>query len=137
MKKIILTAMVLFAVNVANAQTTWDDYRYVVKGYQSDKSIGRPMPDGFSFIKIGPQSSVNQSGIVRYAQLYYFKKTGITKAFAIQCWDSKGNSSFFCIPTSDAPADIWDESLKAMYSGGQEWQLVFSWALAKVISEKL
>jgi len=123
----------------ANAQTSWQDYRYVTAGLKDDLSKGKNVKEGYSIVKIGTESSVSAGTLKRNAQLYYFKKGQTTKAFALQVWDTNNpnNYSFICIPTSDADTDIWKATFTDINAAGKEWHIVFAWALATVVSQKL
>jgi hypothetical protein len=134
---ILLTLGMFFLATFTDAQTTWIDYRYVTAGLKDDLAKGKDIKPGYSLQEIGSEASVTQQGVMRYAKLYYFRNNGQNKAFVVACRDSRYNFSYFCIPSSDAASDIWKEAFNAISKSGQEWQLVFSWALARVVSQRL
>jgi len=138
MKKIVAVTVLLFLITgFLKAQTTWIDYRYITAGMKDDLSKGKDIKQGYFLETIGTESGVTQQGIERKAQLYYFKRGNVNYGYVVRCSDSKYNLSYYCIPTADASSDIWNMALNAMSTAGQEWQLVFAWALAKVVSQKL
>ena len=137
MKKIISLALVLFCLTTVKAQTSRQDYLYVTSGIKDDYSKGKEIKSGYFLEKIGTESSVTMGNIKRNAQLLYFKKGKETKAFVLTVWDSNNNYNYYCIPTSDADSDIWNMAFSDINAAGKEWHIVFAWALAKVISQKL
>jgi len=138
MKKIITLAVAMFAiVCFANAQTSWQDYRYVTEGLKDDFLKGKGVKSGYYLYNIGTENWVSTGNIKRNAQIFYFKKGDVNKAFIIKIWDSENNFNYYCIPTADADTQIWNMAFKAISDAGKEWHLVFAWALAKVVSQKL
>lgn len=103
---------------------------------KDDLSMGKDIKQGYALEEIGTESGVTQQQIERKAQLYYFKKGNINHGYVVRCSDSKGNLSYYCIPTQYATSDIWNTALNAISAAGQEWQLVLAWSLAKVVSQK-
>jgi hypothetical protein len=132
MKKIISLTMVLFILaNVARAQTTWEDYRYVTAGLKDDIRKGKEVKSGYFLEEIGKQVNIGS----RNTQLYSFKKGTQLRAYVLWCWD---NSSIFslCIPTGSAGSDLWDKYYKDLQSVDGSWHLLYSWAFSLITAKK-
>jgi len=122
MKKIISMTTILACLTFfAYAQTTQLEYNYITngQGLKSELLKGN-IRAGYSMEEIGTESGIVMAGIQRNSQLYYFKKGGVNQAFILHCWDTNNNNSYYCIPTSNANATIWDSAFKFIAAAGKE-----------------
>lgn len=108
------TALVLISIFISvqlAAQTTQEEYNYLTKGYKEQIEKGLDMKKGYSFKDLG--TFEYKSGIeLRRSEFKALMKEGDSKYRAILLiYRRVGADPYYvCIPTPDAPEDIWNQT---------------------------
>lgn len=128
----------LFTITVV-AQTTEEEYNYVTKGYKVQMESGLDMKKGYSLKDLGNWSLNFGSDGTREAVFKGLYRDNSTKSCAIMLIykrPSTGYTEYYCIPTIDAPQNLWDKTLEQIntHFTEQNAKAVYStlvWALMK------
>ena len=128
----------LFTITVV-AQTTEEEYNYVTKGYKVQMESGLDMKKGYSLKELGNWSLNFGSDGTREAVFKGLYRDNSTKSCAIMLIykrPSTGYTEYYCIPTIDAPQNLWDKTLEQIntHFTEQNAKAVYStlvWALMK------
>jgi hypothetical protein len=141
MKSTVLLLAALFAVGlVCRSQTTWSDYRYITAGLKDDLDKGKkPESQGYYLARIGNMVTVpGDQGNKRSFQLYSFKNGESFRGHAIYCYETANRGFYFylCIPTANAPAEIWDKYAYDLSRLDREWHYLISLAFSQITAKK-
>ncbi|KAB2913524.1 MAG: hypothetical protein F9K23_17010 [Bacteroidetes bacterium] len=115
MKNIIIA--LLLAVSLpAISQTTQEEYNYITKGYKTQVESGLDMKKGYSFKDYGT-FTIEEGKEKRQCEFKGLFRDGQTKPCAVMMIFrrtdiSNGAVHYICIPSSDAPEDIWKQTNK-------------------------
>jgi hypothetical protein len=142
MNRLLLTALaVLICFQFIKAQTTLEEYTFITHGLIKHFNEGADMKAGYTLNPLLNEAKIEWGNNKewRTATLYYFTKTSTRKnvAIVVEQKDSYGNRDYKCIPTSDAGEEIWNKVFQDLKNSGEEWHIVFMWALTKLSSQKL
>lgn len=137
MKTLLMSLSILCAASLT-AQTTLDEYNYVVQGYDAQLRHGLPNKPGYSF------EELDKYGLKfgNTDHMYHFKglkKEGQEKYVAIMVIHKKTNvetnvteSDYYCIPHNNSAPAIWTEALTKIHNTNDVNLLkALTWALMK------
>jgi len=139
MKKLIaLTIIVLFILKL-NAQTTQEEYNYVIKGYKTQVETGLDMKKGYSLKEL--YSVTLTYGDVRKVTINgLYRDSDPSKPCALMIIYKKGDKSpeYICAPTSNSDKELDDAYKKALLGDtsytDNDWRLqIIAYALSRVI----
>ena len=123
------------------APTTEEEYNYLTKGYKIQVESGLDMKKGYSLVDLSPSKgwsiSFNEGSIVRSIKYKALVRDGETKPCAILCIMERkdtGYSSYWCIPSSNAPKELWNKLFNDIDKESEVWKDVHIWALSKLVS---
>jgi hypothetical protein len=96
------------------AQTTQDEYNYITKGINVQLEDGLDMKKGYTFVDYGTYE-LSEGTRKRTVEFKGLVKVGNTKPSAIKMIykrtvPSSGYEQYVCIPSTDAPAEIWKQT---------------------------
>lgn len=137
MKKIYSFLLILFtALNVAFAQTptTLEEYTYVVVGYKLQLNMKLEMKKGYSLKDI--DSFIEED---RRIEFKAFLRDGEKSPCAIMMiyYLPKGAAPlYYCIPSYNAPSEIWDKFYKDINTGDdnpQQRLKFFTLSISKIM----
>ncbi len=147
MLKIIKTAIfALFLATTAQAQTTQDEYNYITKGYKIElENIqnGLGGKRGYTWVDLGDWGMA-ANGAQRNCEFKALWRDGDNKPCAIMMIFKRtdiANGALYhiCIPSSDAPQAMWQESYdfinKALGNNTDALQAMI-WAMMKLSSQE-
>ncbi len=139
MKKNLLIALLLLSIS-AFGQTTQDEYNYLSKEYKILKDSFPPMKKGYSFVA-ATKALTAFGDTVRNVSFYGLLRKGQTKPVATLMTYNKANgqTSYFCIPTLDAPKNIWLQTFEAVGNAFKDDGLAMQtiiWGLMRLSSEQ-
>jgi hypothetical protein len=109
MKKIIF-AFILFAlpaVTNAQAPTTLDEYTYVIVGYKLQLNMKLEMKKGYSLKDI--DSYLEEDRKIEFKALTRDGEKAPCAIMMIYYLPHGAAPQYYCIPTYNAPPDIWDK----------------------------
>ena len=119
MKKSILLSCILTVALLStrtHAQTTMEEYNYVIKGYKVQVESGLDMKKGYELTQIDKSSAGE-----RVATLSKLVKVSGTQkktvAYMITYNKSSGATEYFCIPQPNSDDEIKDLFWKSLYNG--------------------
>ena len=138
-KSILLFALLFSAITFVKAQTTEEEYNYVTKGYKVQMESGLDMKKGYTLKDLGNWSLNFGSDGTREATFKGLYRDNSSKPCAIMLIykrPSSGYTEYYCIPTIDAPSNLWDKTLEQIntHFTEQNAKAVYStlvWALMK------
>ena len=119
MKKIFFITAIIFIFALlttnSNAQTTVEEYNYVVKGYKVQMESGLDMKKGYDIVSVDEISSGERSVILKGL----IKMSPETKIVAYMIIYKKEGSSteYICIPQPNSDVEIRKAYLNALYNG--------------------
>lgn len=140
MKKIILALVFLFAVSATYAQeqmaTTQAEYDFGSSGYKLQLQMKLPMKKGYTITEIATVEKTERKCVFRG-----LLRDGEKQPCAIIMiyYRPRANPEYFCIPSSDAPTELWDKffgSLKSDVENEQERFRIFTYAIATALMKK-
>ena len=116
-EKIFITAIIfIFAMLTtnSNAQTTVEEYNYVVKGYKVQTESGLDMKKGYE-LKYVDETTVGERSVT----LQKLVKTSESKTVAYMViYKKKGNpNEYICIPHPNSSKEIIQAYWDALYNG--------------------
>ena len=118
------------------SQTTQEEYNYVTKGYPDQIDKGLDMKKGYHFVDLN-ENSVTTGTTVRSCKFKALMREGQTKPCAILCIYSRSDNGFkdyLCIPTYDAPKEIWDQAFEKFKTYSETGATALIWGIAKLSS---
>lgn len=145
MRQLLLVAVLFLSVQSLKSQTTWWEYNYVTNDLCNVWERGE-VNNAYRLHPLYMDQRITWEGgkVWRKVDIYYlFKKaTGKQKKDAkacivLRCTDSYDNSFCVAIPVTGSDNEMWTRTYRKFSAVGQEWLLVYSWTLAKLMSEKL
>jgi len=115
-----ISAFTLFLLltTFAFGQTTQDEYNFITKGYKIQVESGLDMKKGYSLKDI-TEYSTNSDGTIRKVEFKALIRDGEKKPCAILCKYKRVDTErteYLCIPTYDAPIEIWEQTFKSFES---------------------
>jgi hypothetical protein len=113
----LLIVLVIGTVRVAG-QTTQEEYNFITKGYKVQLDSGLDMKKGYLFTDYG-KYSLSFGSEQRECEFKGLTRQGQTKHCAIMMIYRRtdipnGQVFFICIPSADAPDEIWKQTLKVI-----------------------
>lgn len=148
MKKIITysTAFMLtimFSTSNLFGQTTQEEYNYITKGYKVQIESGLDMKKGYTLTDLGDWG-LNSASEKRICQFKALIREEQTKPCAIlmiyKRTDIKNGMTYYvCIPSADAPEDIWDQtftSISTTFKDQNTMMQTVIWALMKFSAQE-
>jgi len=142
--KLLALTVFLTICSKSFSQTTQEEYNYVTKGYKVQIESGLDMKKGYSFVDYGNWGL--EFGIQnRQCEFKGLVKAGATKPCAIMMvykrTDIKDGATWYiCIPSSDAPAELWQQTLDFINGNFKDNTALTStiiWALMKFSSQEV
>ncbi|MEO8149238.1 MAG: hypothetical protein ABI723_16445 [Bacteroidia bacterium] len=144
MKKIILAFFLILSI-IANAQqqkqepqqpTTEEEYNFGFTGYKLQLQMKLPMKKGYTITDLETVERGERKCVFKSL----FRDKEKQPCALIMIYDRpRVNPEYFCIPSSDAPADLWDKffsSLKSDVENEQERFKFFTYAIATALMKK-
>lgn len=130
MNKLLLScAIFLFASCVStklNAQTTMEEYIYVIKGYKNNLELGQDIKRGYEIIDVD-EASIGERKVT-LKKLVKTSPQRKTVAYIVTYKKGQGNTEYICIPHPNSDTKIRDLYWKALHDGknddSQRLQLV-------------
>jgi hypothetical protein len=143
MKKVVIVLLAFAAVCKITAQTTQEEYNYITKGYKIQLESGLDMKKGYSLTDLGhwglnhdtEKRNCTFKGLVREGQvkpcaiLLIYQRTDL----------SNGAVFYICIPSADAPENIWEQTLdfiNANFKDNIQFNNTVLWALMKFSAQE-
>ena len=143
MKKVIVIFLLAFSFQNLFSQTTQEEYNYITKGYKIQLESGLDMKKGYSLTELESWGLTHNSekrnctfkGLFREGQskpcaiMLIYKRTDL----------ANGAVFYICIPSHDAPENIWEQTLGFINDNFKEnIQLnnTVIWALMKFASQE-
>lgn len=145
MKKAIFLLTLFISVSAfVKAQTTEEEYNYVTKGYKVQMESGLDMKKGYTLKDLGNWSLNFGSDGTREATFKGLYRDNSDKPCAIMLIYTRPSTNYkeyYCIPTIDAPSNLWDKTLTQINSHftEQNAKAVYStlvWALMKFSTQQ-
>lgn len=118
MKKSILITCVLTIALLStrlNAQTTMEEYNYVVKGYKVQLESGLDMKKGYELEDVDEASAGERK--VTLKKLVKTSSQRKTAAYMVTYKKGSGATEYICIPNPNSDTEIRDLFWKALYAG--------------------
>ena len=115
---IILTVVLL--TTKLNAQTTTEEYNYVVKGYQVQLESGLDMKQGYEFIQMATYTTKDYWGERTATLKKLVKSTGTEKktvAYMVVYNKSESSKEYICIPHPNSEKEILQKYWKTLWNG--------------------
>lgn len=121
------------------AQTTQEEYNYITKGYKVQIESGLDMKKGYTMVDYGVWS-LNHGEQTRLCEFKGLVRAGQSKPCAILMLYKRtdianGVNYYVCIPSNDAPEEIWSQTLKHLDEIYKECNIQMAetmvWALMK------
>lgn len=117
MKKLFIILGILF-INLSFGQTTQEEYNYITKGYKVQLESGLDMKKGYT-LKVLDLQNVSIEKQTRMLEFSALLKDNNTKPVAIMMKYnrtdiSNGHLQYFCIPTPDAPINLWQQTYESI-----------------------
>lgn len=109
MKQLILLAVAFLATAALYAQTTLEEYNYIVKGYQIQVENGLDMKKGYQFTDLN-DVSVGSGGTIRTMNVKALYRSGETTPCAIMIIYHRPNINppvYVCVPHYKSSSEIW------------------------------
>lgn len=147
MKRIILSMFIICCFGIISAQpsklatapqvpTTEEEYNYGANGYKLQLQMNLPMKKGYSITELATVEKAERKCTFR--TLY---RDGEKQPCAmIMVYNRpRSNPEYFCIPSADAPSELWDKffiSLKTDIENEQERFRFFTYAIASALMKK-
>ena len=129
MKKIIthvvaLMLTILLSIASVYGQTTQEEYNYITKGYKIQVESGLDMKKGYTLTNLGDWG-LSYGSQTRACEFKALIRDGETKPCAIMMIYKRtdianGARYYICIPSLDAPDDIWTQTLAFISSTFKE-----------------
>lgn len=147
-KNKIVTAFLMltlfFSVNNSIGQTTQEEYNYVTKGYKVQLESGLDMKKGYTLKHLGEWEQ-KKGTENRKCEFKGLIKQGQTKPSAIMMIYKRtdipnGASDYICIPSADAPAEMWQQTYDFINANSRDNYLMMQtiiWALMKFSSQEV
>jgi hypothetical protein len=116
-KAILLSYMLIIALltNRLNAQTTMEEYNYVVKGYKVQLESGLDMKKGYELVDVDDASAGERK--VTLKKLVKTSPQRKTVAYMVTYRKGSGATEYICIPHPSSDTEIRDMYWKALYAG--------------------
>lgn len=140
MKKTILSLLFLFFISAINAQeqlpTSQAEYDYGSAGYKLQLQMKLPMKKGYSVTQIASVEKAERKCVFNALTRDKEKEPC---AIIMVYSRPRANPEYFCIPSADAPTDLWDaffKSLKSDVENEQERFRYFTYAIATALMKK-
>lgn len=121
----------------SRAQTTFEEYNYVTKGYRVQIESGLDMKKGYTFADINSYRLSYTTGGFRETEFKVLLKEEGKKPVAIMCiYTSSTNPSkeYICIPQPNSPKEVWDSTYSKISTFEGEDATALLWGLAKISS---
>lgn len=113
--------MAICIFQIAQSQTTWEEYNYATKGYKDAIEKGEDIKKGYRVQDIMNKRINWQNNEYTTAWLKALYRTATNKIAAYivvyQLRDKRDNREYFCIPNPDSEQSILDSWLKSMNVG--------------------
>jgi len=143
MKKFTILFIAVMLVFKAFSQTTQEEYNYITKGYAIQISSGLDMKKGYSFGILG-QWEFNTNNTIVKCEFKSLMRDGQKTPCAIMMivtykgtWSNGNVTEYVCIPTKDAPTEIWQLTMNYVNGTNQAFLLKgLVWGLIKFCSEE-
>lgn len=145
MRQLLLLAVLFLSIQSLKSQTTWWEYNYVTNDLCNVWERGE-VDNAYRLQSLLLDQQITWEGgkVWRQVDIYYLlkKATGKQKkdtkaCIVLRCSDSYDNNFCVAIPMTGSDSEMWNRTYRKFSAVGQEWLMVYSWALAKLISEKL
>ena len=111
MKKLILGLFLLLGVLHLNAQkiapTTEEEYNYVTKGYRIQQESGLDDKRGYRWEDLTSHYTDNGIRTMKFKALYRIGESKPCAVLLIYKNLDTRDTEYFCIPTYDAPKELW------------------------------
>ena len=130
--------------NSEQKPTTEEEYNYLTKGYKIQIENGLDMKQGYSLVDISPEDGFGMSfkdpqkgTIIRSVKYKALIREGEKKPCAILCIMQRkdtGYTEYICIPSANAPAEMWEKTVRAYESVSEMWKEVNLVALSKLVA---
>lgn len=134
---------IIFNASQSFCQTTQEEYNYITKGYKVQVESGLDMKKGYSLKDLGDwgltfgvekrrcefKALIREGQTTPCAIMMVYKRTDITT----------GANYYICIPSIDAPDDIWQQTLtfiNTTFKGNDAMLQTTIWALMKFSSQE-
>ena len=143
-KFLILFTSILFISNHSLSQTTQEEYNFITKGYLVQLESGLDMKKGYSLVDLGAWG-LNKGDEQRNCEFKALFKQGQNKPCAVMMIYkrtdiSNGAAYYLCIPSSDAPSEIWQQTLtfiNTYFKDNESLTNTVIWALMKLSSQEI
>jgi hypothetical protein len=132
MKYLILGAMLLLNVCASSAQTTWEEYNYLTKGYRIQRESGLDAKKGYT-VTLAVHERVQE----RDTKFYTCIRDGETNpcAFLVVYTNSKLNQQdYICIPHHASDRKMWMSYWQKLNRYSPEALLALNWGFASAMS---
>ena len=119
------------------AQTTFEEYNYVTKGYRVQIESGLDMKKGYTFADINSYRLSYTTGGFRETEFKALFKEEGKKPAAILCIFTSStypSKEYICIPQPNSPRELWDSTYSKISSFEGENATALMWGLAKLSS---
>ncbi len=140
LKNSLLIVCLLF-FGTTQAQTTFEEYKYVNNGGLQDYIVkGGNLLNGYALESTGivTPDILGKDRVTRKARVYQFRKKSNNRivCYAIHCDDDKRNHRVLCVPTSNA-AVLENAYFEIVEDISEEWNSVLKIALFKLAAYQL
>lgn len=113
MKKLFALAVVILVATISKAQTTIDEYNYVIKGYKIQIESGLDMKKGYEISNMGTEATAERRVILKKLVRTNTKKTA---AYMLEYKLGNNPAEYICIPSPNSSADILKLYWESLYN---------------------
>jgi hypothetical protein len=118
MKKILVSTIFLLLIHAglkAQAPTTLEEYTYVIVGYKLQLNMKLDMKKGYSLKDVDAYSEEDRK--IEFKALYRDGEKAPCAIMMIYYIPRAPGPEYYCIPTYNAPSDIWEKYYGSIASG--------------------
>jgi hypothetical protein len=127
MKKIVLMLSAMMISTIILAQTTMEDVKYILKGYDYQKSMGLDIKKGYKVKKYGDHWSKNTYKNTDYiiSYVFFYNDADTINPIGIQMkmkrTDVPKTVYTFCIPTYNSSEEVWKQCTDDVHKSLSSW----------------
>ena len=118
MKKVVSILFISFLFiteSYCQSPTTLDEYTYVIVGYKQSLNLKLEMKKGYSLMNLDTYTDEDRR--LEFKALYRDNEKSPCAVMMIYYLPKGAAPLYYCIPTYNAPADIWDKFYKDINTG--------------------